>query len=305
MKKEIKEQPILLSIRCIVFNHEPYLRKCLEGFVMQKTNFRFIAIVHDDASTDNSAAIIREFEEKYPDIIKPIYEEENQWSKHDGSLKRILNEHTVGKYVALCEGDDCWTDSNKLQKQVDFLEAHPDYSLCFHNAVVHWVDGSAPDRLMMDGTYSEREYKAETLYTDWFYATASLVFRRSVYDCKAYKQFQTKNMIIGDVPLMMSATTVGKIYGFTDIMSIYNRHNMGVSSQYEFYLCIFRLEMAVAEIIDGNICKLWRQVKMKYAVRRAFFELYTKRNTSFFVDVVKMACKNYPFAFLYWIATTK
>ena len=78
MKKEIKEQPILLSIRCIVFNHEPYLRKCLEGFVMQKTNFRFIAIVHDDASTDNSAAIIREFEEKYPDIIKPIYEEENQ-----------------------------------------------------------------------------------------------------------------------------------------------------------------------------------------------------------------------------------
>ena len=82
---------ILLSIRCFVYNHEPYLRQCLEGFVMQKTSFAFEAIVHDDASTDNSAAIIREYAEKYPDIIKPIYETENQYSKHDGSLRRIMD----------------------------------------------------------------------------------------------------------------------------------------------------------------------------------------------------------------------
>ena len=119
----------LVTIRCITYNHEPYIRQCLEGFVMQKTNFPFEAIVHDDASTDGTAAIIREYAEKYPDIIKPIYETENQYSKHDGSLQRIMNAHIRGKYVAICEGDDYWIDPLKLQKQVDFLENHPEYTL--------------------------------------------------------------------------------------------------------------------------------------------------------------------------------
>lgn len=81
--------PLMVSIRCNTYNHERYIRQCLEGFVIQKTNFRFEAIVHDDASTDGTAAIIREYAEKYPDIIKPIYETENQYSKHDGSLRKI------------------------------------------------------------------------------------------------------------------------------------------------------------------------------------------------------------------------
>lgn len=111
---------IMVSIRCTVYNHEPYLRDCLEGFIMQKTNFRIEAIVHDDASTDGSATIIKEYAEKYPDIIKPIYEVENQYSKHNGSLERIMNEACKGKYIAFCEGDDYWIDPLKLQKQVDF-----------------------------------------------------------------------------------------------------------------------------------------------------------------------------------------
>ena len=116
------ESKIIVSIQCLVYNHEPYLRKCLDGFVMQKTNFKFEAIVHDDCSTDGSAAIIREYAEKYPDIIKPIYETENQYSKHDGSLDRIMDSACKGKYIALCEGDDYWTDPLKLQKQYDVLE---------------------------------------------------------------------------------------------------------------------------------------------------------------------------------------
>lgn len=109
------ENPVL-TIQCIAYNQAPYIRQCLEGFCMQKTNFRFEAIVHDDASTDDTALIIREYAEKYPDIIKPIYETENQYSKKDGSLRRIMNKHTCGKYVAYCEGDDYWTDPLKLQK---------------------------------------------------------------------------------------------------------------------------------------------------------------------------------------------
>ena len=99
----------LVAIHCLVYNHEPYLRDCFEGFVMQQTNFPFVAIVHDDASADNSAAIIREYEQKYPLIFKPIYEIENQWSKHDGILENIMNDAidaSGAKYVAMCEGDD-------------------------------------------------------------------------------------------------------------------------------------------------------------------------------------------------------
>ena len=128
-----KEEPILVAIQCLVYNHEPYLRDCFEGFVMQKTNFRFVAIVHEDVSTDHSADIIREYEKEYPDIFRPIYETENQWSKHDGSLERIMNnaiDATGAKYVATCEGDDYWTDPLKLQKQVDYMEAHPECGLC-------------------------------------------------------------------------------------------------------------------------------------------------------------------------------
>lgn len=128
--KEVERQ-LMVSIRCLVYNHEPYIRQCLDGFVMQKTNFRFEAIVHDDASTDGTATIIHEYVKKYPDIIKPIYEKENQYSKHDGSLKKVVDARMQGKYVALCEGDDYWIDPLKLQKEYDYLEAHPNKALVY------------------------------------------------------------------------------------------------------------------------------------------------------------------------------
>lgn len=125
----------LVAIHCLVYNHEPYLRDCLEGFVMQQTNFPFVAIVHDDASTDGSAAIIREYEEKYPQIFKPIYETENLYQSGGFAvINEVMNtaiKATRAKYVTLCEGDDYWIDSLKLQKQVDFMEANPEYGLCY------------------------------------------------------------------------------------------------------------------------------------------------------------------------------
>lgn len=132
-----------LAIDCLVYNHEPYLRECLDGFVMQQTNFPFVAIVHDDASTDKSADIIREYAAKYPDIIFPLYETENQYSKPDRALGRVMDaaiDATGAKYVAMCEGDDYWTDPYKLQRQVDFMEAHPAYSLCCHRYSIYNED---------------------------------------------------------------------------------------------------------------------------------------------------------------------
>lgn len=126
------DEPIMVSIRCITYNHAPYIRQCLEGFVMQKTNFRFQAVVHDDASTDGTTEIVKEYAEKYPDIIVPMYEEENRWSKHDGTLLTVMLPYMYcAKYWAECEGDDYWTDPLKLQKQVDILESNRDIKLVY------------------------------------------------------------------------------------------------------------------------------------------------------------------------------
>ena len=172
-------QPLMVTIRCTAYNHEPYIRACLEGFVMQKTNFRFEAIVHDDASTDGTAAIIKEYAEKYPDVIKPILERENQYSK--GTLGKIMDEASKGKYIAFCEGDDYWTDPLKLQKQVDFLESHPDCSLCFHNAIIHWEDGRAEDAIFSN--VENRYYTGIEIFQKWIIPTASVLIR---YTCLLY-----------------------------------------------------------------------------------------------------------------------
>ena len=178
----------LVSIRCAVYNHEPYLRQCLDGFVMQKTTFPFEAIVHDDASTDGSADIIREYAEKYPDIIKPIYEKENQYSKHDGSFRRIMDAaiHPKAKFIAYCEGDDYWTDPEKLQMQVDFLESHPEYTMCFHRArTILDETGDETDRFPSEPfkTIQDRDYSSTELMQVWTVPTASMVYRR---DCASY-----------------------------------------------------------------------------------------------------------------------
>lgn len=129
--------PIVVTILCFVYNHELYIRQCLDGFVMQKTNFRFEVIVHDDASTDGSANIIREYEEKYPEIIKPIYEKENLYKKGGFELiNKIVFSKAQGDYIALCDGDDFWTDSHKLQRQYDEMEAHPEVDMCAHSASI-------------------------------------------------------------------------------------------------------------------------------------------------------------------------
>ena len=126
-------QPIV-SISCITFNHEKYIRDALEGFIMQRTTFPFVIVILDDASTDGNPEIIREYEKKYPKLFRCFLLKENTWGKPNRReiIKPYLDAREEGKYIALCEGDDYWTDPYKLQKQVDFLEANEGYSLCFH-----------------------------------------------------------------------------------------------------------------------------------------------------------------------------
>lgn len=128
----MSERP-LVSICCVTYNHAPFIRKCLDGFLMQETSFPIEILIHDDASTDGTDGIIMEYSEKYPDLFYPLFESENQYSLgHQNEMDFYNYRRARGKYIAYCEGDDYWTDPHKLQKQVDFMEFHPDYSVCFH-----------------------------------------------------------------------------------------------------------------------------------------------------------------------------
>lgn len=156
---------IMVSVLCAAYNQEKYIEKTLQGFVMQKTDFAWEALINDDASTDGTRRIIERFAEKYPNIIKPVYHKENQFSQGISIIRDNLIPKAKGKYFAFCEGDDFWTDPNKLQKQVDYMEAHPECTLCIHNSSRVKKDGEpagmttvsdhdrdfSPDEVIMGG----------------------------------------------------------------------------------------------------------------------------------------------------------
>jgi glycosyltransferase involved in cell wall biosynthesis len=122
----------LVSICCITYNQVEYVRECIEGFLLQKTTFPIEILINDDASSDGTVDVIKEYEGRYPGVIKPIYQSENQYSKGRKPTIEFNLPRAKGKYVALCEGDDFWIDPLKLHKQVEILERRPEISICFH-----------------------------------------------------------------------------------------------------------------------------------------------------------------------------
>ncbi len=253
------QQKYLVTIRCITYNHEKYLADALEGFVMQKTNFPFVAIVHDDASTDGTAAILRQYAEKYPDIIHPIYETENQYSKHDGSIERIMDEAiaaTGAKYIAICEGDDYWTDPLKLQKQVDFLESHPDYSVCFCRCMLClWKE----NKKMVRDTACDKWLKPNDVGVDislsmffksWITQPLTMMWRASMYDVNWAKN--PKYSSFRDTYMIYHLLRAGKGYLMNSVIGVYNSTGYGVSSSLTaISSCQFELQSA-DEIYGAN-----------------------------------------------------
>lgn len=227
MQDNINKRPLMVSINCITYNHEPYIRETLEGFVMQKTNFRFEAIIHDDASTDCTAEIIKEYAEKYPDIIKPIYEIENQYSKKDGSLERIMNEACKGKYIAFCEGDDYWTDPYKLQKQVDFLETHPDYVMCSH-FYREYVEDEKYMCISVKPFFSESSFSLyDYIKGKWFAHPLTVVYRSSAFNIEEYLKYG----MFYDVIWFYILLKKGKCWLMPEAMAVYRIHGGGVWSR--------------------------------------------------------------------------
>ena len=222
---------ILVSVLCITYNHEHYIRETLEGFLMQKTDFGFEVLIHEDASTDKTAEIVREYETKYPHIFKVIYEAENQYNKGIEYCHDLLAPMARGKYIALCEGDDAWIDDKKLQMQVDYMEAHPECSLTVHKAFLQYPsDWSVKRDARAMGYEREGIIEFDKLFTSWSVATSSFVFRKDIY--MPMPEFFRKAPT-GDEPLKFYLANVGTVYYFDRVMSVYNRMSIGSwSSQF-------------------------------------------------------------------------
>ena len=213
----------MVSVICTAYNQAKYIKDALNGFVMQDTSFPFEVLIHDDASTDGTADIIREYEMMYPEIIKPIYQKENQYSKHLGVISKILKERVSGKYVAMCEGDDYWTDSHKLQKQFDFMENNPDYTLC--GCSTSWLN-------MLTGKIVKRrpiEYDRDVSLEEFVTPFKGRVFPYVSFFLRTeiWKGIPVWGFPVGDIPLTYYAAITGKVRMLSDCMCVYRWHADG------------------------------------------------------------------------------
>ncbi|PWJ70849.1 glycosyl transferase family 2 [Ruminococcaceae bacterium R-25] len=212
------EYEITVSVLCLAYNHEKYIRDALEGFVKQKTSFKYEVIVHDDASTDNTANIIREYQNEYPDIIKPIFQTENQYSKHVIISSTFFLPVAKGKYLAFCEGDDYWCDENKLQSQVDYLEHNKSFVACVHNTEYLYVESG---KKAVPFPFHNRVLSLEdcVLRGTRSYHTSSLMVRKTVYENPP--DFVRAVKGVGDYPKSIYYSLCGPIYYIGKVMSVY------------------------------------------------------------------------------------
>ena len=210
-----------VSVLCATYNHEEYLRQTLDSFVNQKTDFPFEVLVNDDASTDSTGDIIREYAAKYPEVIRPFYQKENLYSRRINLYDVVFFPACRGEYIAVCEGDDYWNDPEKLQLQVDWLDAHPEYSACVHNSIGRFTD--QPDKVLFaqDG---DRDIPFEQVVQGMSHAyhTSSILARREfILNPPDYRDVAYHKGYFTDYAIGVRLGLSGKVRFLDRCMSVY------------------------------------------------------------------------------------
>lgn len=271
------KQDYKVLVCCSTYNQSKYIEETLNGFVIQQTNFPFVCLVMDDASTDGEQEVIKNWIECECDMSRAETIDTPQFvviivpHKSNSSctfafyfLKQNL--YRTGKkvlyinpwrekckYEALCEGDDYWTDPMKLQKQLDFLETNQDYSMCFHSAIEHYEHKDIPDRVF--SKIKDKDYSGRYLFKNWIVPTASVLYRVSVVKSDLYKKvLNCKYFIYGDTPLFVTCAELGKVRGLSDVMSVYRRNEGGVTQKdysVEMTLKFFYHQLAFSKLFKG------------------------------------------------------
>lgn len=214
----------LVSIVCHTFNHVNYIKDALNGFLMQSTDFAFEIILHDDASTDGTTEIVKEFAQSYPNIIVPIIQTENQWSKGVRPSTNTFPK-AKGKYIAFCEGDDFWINENKIQKQYNYMIKNPKATLCFHD---HVITNEEREVLKLDVLNNDvTKFNIEKIIDKWFISTQTIFFNKT-YIIQSLSDF--KNIVNGDWSFQLISAHHGDIVYLPDVLACYRKNDHSLSS---------------------------------------------------------------------------
>ncbi|MBR9847724.1 MAG: glycosyltransferase [Algicola sp.] len=260
MSEEMKP---LVSVRLMVYNNEPYIREAVESILMQKTDFMVEIVVGDDFSTDNTLEIIKSYQNTKNIYFKILKREigGTYWAdrKKLGRLYNFKNiiDNCEGKYIALLDGDDYWTDPLKLQKQVDFLKNNREYNGCFHNS--YSLNNDDKKSLTKWRSYNRVEYVAEdTITTLSLFHTSSYLFRNDIEIPQwFYKIFS------GDMALLAIISSYGKLYYFNEVMSVYRIHCKNITSnmdKIQYHKNRIILMKQINEFFDKKYSKKTKEV---------------------------------------------
>lgn len=285
------EQPVVI-VWCLTYNQRDYIKDALNGFVSQKTNFPFEVIVHDDASTDGTTEIVLEYASKFPNIIKPVVESENQWK--NGGLKHIIDimnkNYCRGRYIAFCEGDDYWTDPHKLQKQVEFLDGNSDYSMCFHSAEKQYETNA--NAWINCENILDKDYSPTDIFVNWTIPTASVLCRREAM--KFYADLKHSELIQNyDIFVILSCAMVGKIRGMHEKMSVYRIQRDGLTYNKKalvrctmnnpgHFMCLKEnFPIVSSDYVDDTISKVFfERALIRDSISEMIIDLYKSYNYS-------------------------
>lgn len=266
---------IIVSVCVITYNHCDYIRQCLDGILMQKVDFPIEIIINDDCSTDGTREIIQEYERNHPELFVATYQKENQYSKGiRGMFARFCFPKARGKYIALCEGDDYWTDPLKLQKQVDFLEKNPEYVMCSHR--YDFYDQSN-NTFYYNSDDKSRPYTLEFLLDGgWLFQPLTVVFRRTGFESSRYSECRYGV----DVVLFYFLLQQGPGYYLSDNMAVYRLHNNGVWSAIDGYSKMsqeYKVRLAIYEVDSSdNAARFIRTQFIKNVGRKFFLRNFIK-----------------------------
>ena len=252
---------IAVTVYCTAYNHEPYIAEALDSFVNQKTGFKFEVLVTDDASTDGTTAIIASYAEKYPDIIRFFHQDENRFSKGGNLYEEVMYPNTRGRYVAYCEGDDFWNDTDKLRQQVDFLDSNPDYSACVHNSCYRFCDSSREDEPVIpfrgdrDVPFSEViTGMSRCFHTSSILARAELLTSPPDFQRVAYREGG-----FTDYPNAINFCLNGKVRFIDKPMSVYRVNSnpdswqSGVRESYSKKIRFVKAEIAMMQALIPHV----------------------------------------------------
>lgn len=234
------DKELIVSVKMITYNHQDYIKEAIEGVLMQETDFEFDLIIADDCSPDDTKEIVSDL------IINHSKGFRIKYFRHEKNLGMHANglfglNECKGKYIALCEGDDYWTDPLKLQKQVDFLEINRKYSLCFHNAIV--MDQNNGDQHLFNKSVKKKYTIRDVIIRRWFCPTASVVVRNEIFK-NSILTSRNKKIINGDMQILFNAALYGPLHGIDEVMSVYRSNvpgsvsdsNKSIDLKYKNYL---------------------------------------------------------------------